>query len=234
MQRALDAAENPGTHQCTLCGLGLRPDQHPHSPHTLNPASPAKELHLTHLEVVSDVLGAMHPLADEIAAHAGRAGAGYPELGKAAGGISRQAARKRWPGAAGTQWSLYLLTGNKPPRGMAVRMFRSHDKATEAGRTAVGGNPFSDDGTIASAVINSAREAVWACYLDSGTYSPEELTLPEDLQAVPATGNAGHADWVHRWEQHIARQPWSTTGRISASWSTSSAPTSNVCDAAGQ
>ncbi|MFC8878562.1 hypothetical protein [Streptomyces ardesiacus] len=71
MQRVLDAAENPGTHQCTLCGLGLRPDQHPHSPHTLNPASPAKELHLTHLEVVSDFLGTMHPLADEIAARAG-------------------------------------------------------------------------------------------------------------------------------------------------------------------
>ncbi|MGW0298140.1 hypothetical protein ACWDYK_15745 [Streptomyces anthocyanicus] len=188
--------------------LGLRPDQHPHSPHALNPASPAaKELHLTHLEVVSDVLGAMHPLADDIAARAGRAGAGYPELGEAAGGISRQAARKRWPGAAGTQWSLYLLTGSKPPRGMAVRMFRSHDKATEAGRTAVGDDPFSDDGVIAAVVVNCAREAVWACYLDGGTCSPEEITLPEDLHTVPATGDAGHADWVHRWEQHIARQP---------------------------
>ncbi|WP_263436453.1 MULTISPECIES: hypothetical protein [Streptomyces] len=39
------------------------------------------------------------------------------------------------------------------------------------------------------------------CYLDSGTCSPE------DLQTVPATGNAGHAGWVHRWEQHIARHP---------------------------
>ncbi|MGW3192492.1 hypothetical protein ACWDBT_32180 [Streptomyces ardesiacus] len=207
MQRALDAAENPGTHQCTLCGLGLRPDQHPHSPHTLNPASPAaKELHLTHLEVVSDVLGTMHPLADEIAARAGRAEAGYPELGKAAGGISRQAARKRWP-AAGTQWSLYLLTGNKPPRGMAVRMFRSHDKATEAGRTAVGGNPFRTMAPSPPPSSTPPAKPHGPATSTAAPTSPDELTLPEDLQAVPATGNAGHADWVHRWEQHIARQP---------------------------
>ncbi|MFE1908466.1 hypothetical protein ACFW96_33130 [Streptomyces gardneri] len=82
---------------------------------------------------------------------AGRAGASYAELGEAAGGLSRQAARKRWPEAIGTDWTLYQ------PRGRATTLCRSEEKAFERGRTAV------DDGAIAAATVNSAREVVWAC-----------------------------------------------------------------------
>ncbi|MFE1050190.1 TetR family transcriptional regulator C-terminal domain-containing protein [Streptomyces olivaceus] len=35
------------------------------------------------------------------------------------------------------------------------------------------------------------------CYLDSDTCSPEEFTLPKDLQTVPATGNAVTAGELH-------------------------------------
>lgn len=43
--------------------LEIAPEQHPHSPHALNPVSPAaKWLHLTHLKVASEVAGTMHPL----------------------------------------------------------------------------------------------------------------------------------------------------------------------------
>ncbi|GAA4659007.1 hypothetical protein GCM10023347_07910 [Streptomyces chumphonensis] len=34
---------------------------------------------------------------------------------------------------------------------------------------------------------------------------PEEITLPEGLQNVPAPGEEGHNDWLYRWEQHITR-----------------------------
>ncbi|WP_351236375.1 hypothetical protein [Streptomyces sp. NPDC002133] len=50
-----------------------------------------------------------------------------------------------------------------------------------------------------------AREAVWACSFDDGTRGPEEITLPEALQTVPATGQARRAGWLHQWEQHVTR-----------------------------
>ncbi|MER7833861.1 MULTISPECIES: hypothetical protein [unclassified Streptomyces] len=62
---------------------------------------------------------------------------------------------------------------------------------------------LAEDGAVAALVINAAREAVWACYFNHGTYAPREITLPEDLQNVPAPGEDGHSDWQHRWEQHI-------------------------------
>jgi hypothetical protein len=31
----------------------------------------------------------------------------------------------------------------------------------------------------AAAVINSARQAVWACHFDDGIWAPQEITLPE-------------------------------------------------------
>ncbi|MGW6793880.1 hypothetical protein [Streptomyces chartreusis] len=53
-----------------------------------------------------------------------------------------------------------------------------------------------------------ARHTVWACHLNNGTWAPEpeQTTLPEDLPAVPATGEAGHGDWLRRWDHHMTRR----------------------------
>ncbi|MET8647672.1 hypothetical protein [Streptomyces sp. NPDC004675] len=88
---------------------------------------------------------------------------------------------------------------------MAVQVLRSSRKAIEIGRTAVGEGALAKDGAVGAVVINAAREAVWACYFDDGTYAPEEITLPEDLQHVPAPDEDVHSDWVHQWEQHMTR-----------------------------
>ncbi|MGW3009518.1 hypothetical protein ACWC9R_11870 [Streptomyces sp. NPDC001219] len=61
----------------------------------------------------------------------------------------------------------------------------------------------SDTPTSGTVVINSTRQAVWTCYFNDSTWAPEEITLPETLRAVPATGEAEHRDWLHRWEEHI-------------------------------
>ncbi|MFE7713151.1 hypothetical protein ACFU6I_47245 [Streptomyces sp. NPDC057486] len=86
---------------------------------------------------------------------------------------------------------------------MSVRVFRSSGKAIEGGRTAVDDGALTEDGAIAAVVIDSSRQAMWACSFNDGTWAPEEITLPEDLLTVPATGEAGHGDWLHRWQQHI-------------------------------
>ncbi|MFE1989170.1 hypothetical protein [Streptomyces mirabilis] len=52
----------------------------------------------------------------------------------------------------------------------------------------------------------SDRQAVWACSFNDGTWTPEEITLPEDLLTVPAPGEAGHGDLLHRWEQLISKR----------------------------
>ncbi|MFF7889317.1 hypothetical protein ACH40F_52325 [Streptomyces sp. NPDC020794] len=88
---------------------------------------------------------------------------------------------------------------------MATQVFRSADKAIETGRTAVDESALADDGPVGAVVINAARQAVWACYFNDGTWAPEETTLPEDPRAVPATGEDGHDDWLHRWDQYITR-----------------------------
>ncbi|MEV5758393.1 hypothetical protein AB0L61_16735 [Streptomyces tendae] len=184
--------------------LNIAPDQRPHSPNVLNPVSPAaKRLHLTHLEVASDVVGVMHPLTAEIAARAGRAGAGYPELGEAAGGISRQAARKRWPDAANTQWNLYTLTGPEHPHGAGVALYRSREKAISRGLYAVRQGQATTGGTFAAAVSDSTRAVVWACHFDPLTYDAVEVSLPESLQTVPAAGSQEHTDWLHSWARHV-------------------------------
>ncbi|MFB7575988.1 hypothetical protein [Streptomyces sp. NPDC056165] len=103
----------------------------------------------------------MQRLTAEIADRAGRAGAGCPELGEAAGGISRQAARKRWPDAVGTQWNLYTLTGTEHPHGAGVALFRSREKAIGRGQYAVQQGQATAGGTIAAAVADSTRTVVW-------------------------------------------------------------------------
>jgi hypothetical protein len=186
--------------------LGFGEHEGPATPHALAPTSTAaRHLHLTYLRVATEAGDAAQQLATDAAARAGRAGASYADLGVSAG-ITRQAARKRWPNTVGTQWALYLLTGKRHPHGMTTRMFRSSEKAIETGRTAVDDGALADDGAVGAVVIDSARQAVWACYFDGGTWSPEEITLPEDLLYVPATGEVGHGEWLHRWAQHISNR----------------------------
>ncbi|MEU9631626.1 hypothetical protein AB0D89_33230 [Streptomyces luteogriseus] len=185
--------------------LGFSEQEGPATPNAMAPTSAAaKTVHLAYLEVASEVGVAARELATDAATRSGRAGATYADLGEASG-ITRQAARKRWPEAVGTHWALYLLTGKKHhPRGMVVRVLRSSSKAIETGRTAVDEGALTEDGAVGAVVINAAREVVWACYFNDGTYAPEEITLPEDLQNVPAPGEDGHADWQQRWERHIS------------------------------
>ncbi|MFF3748509.1 hypothetical protein [Streptomyces kronopolitis] len=183
--------------------LGFGEHEGPGTPNALAPtSSAAMHLHLMYLKVATEAGEAAQQLAADAAERAGRAGATYADLGLSAD-ITRQAARKRWPGTVGTQWALYLLTGKAHPHGMATRVFRSGEKAIETGRTAVDEGALADDGAVGAVVIDSARQAVWACYFNDGTWAPEDITLPEALRTVPATGEAGHGDWLHRWEQHI-------------------------------
>jgi hypothetical protein len=63
------------------------------------PAEVQKESYLCLVALGEQVRELAERVAASAAEEAGRRGAGYPELGAAAG-ISRQAARKRWPGVA--------------------------------------------------------------------------------------------------------------------------------------
>lgn len=162
----------------------------------------AMHLHLMYLQVATQTGETAQRLATAAAERAGRAGATYADLGLSAG-ITRQAVRKRWPGTVGTQWMLYLLTGKSRPHGMITRVFRNGEKAIETGRTAVDEGALAEDGAVGAVVIDSSRQAVWACYFHDGTCAPEEIALPEVLRTVPRTGEDGHSDWLHRWEQHI-------------------------------
>ncbi|MFI9332927.1 hypothetical protein ACIGZJ_36005 [Kitasatospora sp. NPDC052868] len=58
------------------------------------------DLQLSRLRVLREIGPAVEELANRAACHAGAVGATYPQLGDA-WGISRQAARKRWPGVVG-------------------------------------------------------------------------------------------------------------------------------------
>ncbi|MEW2347409.1 hypothetical protein AB0904_07035 [Streptomyces sp. NPDC006684] len=156
-----------------------------------------------YLEVATEAGDAGRELATDAAARAGRAGASYADLGSASG-ITRQAARKRWPEAVGTHWTLYLLTGKSRPHGMAVQVLRSGTKAIETGRAAVDEGALAEDGAVGAVVINAAREVVWACSFSYDAYAPEEITLPEDLRNVPAPGEDGHTNGLHRWDQYLS------------------------------
>ncbi|MFF5393356.1 hypothetical protein ACFY5H_34490 [Streptomyces sp. NPDC013012] len=192
--------------------LGIAENEHPHSPNALAPTSAAAlRVHLMHLKVATEVGKDAHDLAADAAKRAGRAGASYADLGLAVD-LTRQAARKRWPGAVGTQWVLCLLTGKSHPHGAVTQVFRSEEKAIAAGLTAVDEGAFADDGAVAAVVVDSSGQAVWACRFDSGTLSPQKITLPEGLQSVPATGQDGHGEWTYRWQQHIIALLQDTSG----------------------
>ncbi|MFD5110442.1 hypothetical protein [Streptomyces cinereoruber] len=66
---------------------------------------------------------------------------------------------------------LCLLTGKSRPHGAATQVFRSEEKAIAVGLTAVDEGAF-DDGAVAAVVVDSSRQAVWACRFDSGTLGP--------------------------------------------------------------
>ncbi|MFH9742678.1 hypothetical protein ACH4MA_33945 [Streptomyces roseolus] len=188
--------------------LGYGEGKGPHSVNALAPTSAAaKRLHLVYMEVAAEVDSVARRLVDDAAVRAGRAGASYTELGEAVGGLSRQAARKRWPEAVGTHWVLYTITGKEPPRGRATSLYRSKDKAIERGRTAVDEGALADDGAIAAVVVNSGREVEWACWFNDAIWGPEETELPEDLRSVPAPEAPEHTDWQWRWEQFVSRRP---------------------------
>lgn len=188
--------------------LGYGEGKGPHSVNALAPASAAaRRLHLAYMEVAAEAGSVARQLVDDAAVRAGRAGASYTELGEAVGGLSRQAARKRWPEAVGTHWVLYTITGKEPPHGRATSLYRSKDKAIERGRTAVDEGALDDDGAIAAVVVNSGREVEWACWFNDAIRGPEETELPEDLRSVPAPEAPEHTDWQWRWEQFVARRP---------------------------
>jgi hypothetical protein len=70
-------------------------------PASVDPAAePARAAaQLARLAALEEIRACLTDLADRAADDAARYGAGYPELGEAVG-ISRQAARKRWPSVA--------------------------------------------------------------------------------------------------------------------------------------
>ncbi|MEU6212715.1 hypothetical protein ABZ891_22765 [Streptomyces sp. NPDC047023] len=188
--------------------MGYGEGRGPSTVNGLNPTSTAaRRLHLAYMEVAADAGIVARHLVDDAAARAGRAGASYTQLGEAAGNLSRQAARKRWPEAVGTHWVLYTITGKEPPHGRATTLYRSEEKAVERGRTAVDEGAYADDGAIAAVVVNSAREVVWACWFNHATWGPDETELPEDLRSVPAPESPDHVGWQQRWEQYITTRP---------------------------
>lgn len=84
----------------------LAPDtvQHPADPS--DPVGEDRRRALLRLRVLADVKQAVRHLEDEAAHAAAESGAGYPEIGQALN-MSRQGARRRWPG---------LVTNTPSPR----------------------------------------------------------------------------------------------------------------------
>lgn len=115
----------------------------------------------------------------------------------------RQAAHKRWPDAANTQWNLYTLTGSEQPHEAGVALFRSREKAVSRGLYAVRQGQATTGGTFAAAVSDSTRTVVWACHFDPLTYDAVEVALPESLLAVPAADSQEYAAWLHSWAGHV-------------------------------
>ncbi|MFJ4971770.1 response regulator [Streptomyces sp. NPDC088755] len=97
---------------------------HPEAPHPgpAQTAAPGGDLGrvdpLVRLRVLAHLSRAVTRQAETEAAAAARAGANYPQLG-AAWGISRQGARRRWPGL--------VFTAEPPTRPLPTRHQRSHD-----------------------------------------------------------------------------------------------------------
>jgi hypothetical protein len=182
---------------------GLDERQHPHSPNALRPDSPAtKRLHLRHLEVAAEHARLAQELMEEIAVRAGRSGASYPEMGVAAG-VTRQAARNRWPQAVGRRWHLYTMTGREHPHGAGTAFFRGRDKAVQTGWDAVRKGESASGGEVAATVTDSERRVVWSCVFDPVAYDAVPIELPENLTTVPTGGGQDYQMWFHRWTQFV-------------------------------
>ncbi|HET9383161.1 MAG TPA: hypothetical protein VFP69_20345 [Streptomyces sp.] len=84
----------------------LAPDTVHHPAEPPDPAGEARRRALLRLRVLADVKQTVRHLEDQAAHAAAESGAGYPEIGQALN-MSRQGARRRWPG---------LVTNSNSPR----------------------------------------------------------------------------------------------------------------------
>lgn len=180
---------------------GIADGEGPHSPNALSPTSPAaRRLHLLHLSVATAYAEAGQQVAAEAAARAGRAGAGFPELGEAAG-ITRQAARKRWPAAAGTIWRVHYLRGPAGAREVATASARSREQAVSRALDAVQQGLSKTGRDIAAAVTDSAGTVVAAYVADHELYDAAEIALPSHLAVMPKEQNSPERQtWTDGWK----------------------------------
>ncbi|MFB8027256.1 MULTISPECIES: hypothetical protein [unclassified Streptomyces] len=182
---------------------GIPADGHPHSVNALRPDSPAaRRLHLRHLEVAAECGEIAERVMKEAAARSGRAGASYPEMGAAAR-VTRQAARKRWPQAVGTRWTLHTLTGRQPSHGTDTVMTRSREKAVITGWDAVRKGDAATGGVLAALVSDSEHRVVWASLFDPAEYDAVVVEVPDDLVDIPAGDSEAHQAWTGRWAQFV-------------------------------
>ena len=179
----------------------------PHSVNALSPASPAaRRLHLLHLRVATAYAEAGQRIAAEAAERAGRAGAGFPELGEAAG-ITRQAARKRWPTAAGTIWRVHHLRGPVGAREVVTASVRSREQATGRALYAVQQGLSHADGDVAAVVTDSTGTVVTAYVADHELYDAAEITLPGLLTVMPKEqSSAERQRWADGWRALVDKE----------------------------
>ncbi len=100
--------------------LDLEPTQPPLLPGD-GPDGTRLKSHLAMIALSEQVRRVAERIAASSAEEAVRLGAGYPDLGEAAG-ISRQAARKRWPGLEPTgrrRRSIWAMPEGAGPRGLS-------------------------------------------------------------------------------------------------------------------
>ncbi|MFF0486738.1 hypothetical protein [Streptomyces sp. NPDC004435] len=175
---------------------------HPHSPNAIAPGEDAKNVHLEYVQVACEAGDLMRRLAAEGAARAGRSGASYAELGSYALGITRQAARKRWPGVVGKRWTLYTITGSTSPHGRATQIFTSFGKAIDHIQGVMGSVP-NEETPVAAVLFDSSRQVAWCGVHNDATWGVDEVELPWDLWTVPSPDSPAHAEWHDQWERHV-------------------------------
>ena len=186
---------------------GLLGEAQPSTPNAMSPTSPAaRRLHLLHLYVATAYTEAGQQIAKEAAERAGRAGAGFPELGEAAG-ISRQAARKRWPTAAGTIWRTHFLGGRLGAREVTTASVRSREQAVSRARYAVQQGLSSPDGDAAAVVTDSTGTVVLALVADHELYDAAEVALPDHLTVMPKDPDSPERrTWMDGWRTFVDKE----------------------------
>ncbi|MFF4344309.1 hypothetical protein ACFY00_30830 [Kitasatospora sp. NPDC001540] len=186
---------------------GLLGETPPSTPNAMRPTSPAaRRIHLLHLQVATAYAEAGQRIAQEAAERAGRAGAGFPELGEAAG-ISRQAARKRWPTAAGTIWRTHFLGGRPGARKVSTASARSREQAVSRAQYAVQRSLSHTDGDVAAVVTDSTGAVVLAYVADHELYDAAEVVLPEHLAAMPKDADSPERNtWMDNWQAFVDKE----------------------------